>query len=115
VEALRVGRSTAEADRPGRVALLQAQRFGHARRECIGPGFTPLAYDARVPDLLILLLIILAIVLYVRGPKVLPRWGAALGRGVRDVRRTVNGQLRDGDHEKDQAAGAAPDAEAPRR
>lgn len=60
-----------------------------------------LAYDAHVPDLLIVLLIILGVVLYVRGPKVLPGLGAALGRGVREARhaatRGLDGSDDDGD------------------
>lgn len=35
-------------------------------------------------ELVILLIIVLVVVLMVRGPKTLPKWGAALGRGVRE-------------------------------
>ena len=37
-------------------------------------------------DVLIVLVIILVAVLVVRGPKTLPKWGATLGRGVRDAK-----------------------------
>jgi Sec-independent protein translocase protein TatA len=37
-------------------------------------------------DLLILLIIVLAVVFMIRGPKTLPKWGSALGRGVREAR-----------------------------
>jgi Sec-independent protein translocase protein TatA len=40
-----------------------------------------------MPDLLLLLLVILGAVLVWRGPKTLPKLGAALGRGVREARR----------------------------
>ena len=38
-------------------------------------------------DLLLVLLIVLGAVLVWRGPKTLPKLGAALGRGVREARR----------------------------
>ena len=37
-------------------------------------------------DVLIVLVIILVAVLVVRGPKTLPKWGATLGRGVREAK-----------------------------
>jgi len=37
-------------------------------------------------DLIVVLLIILAIVLMVRGPKTLPKWGEVLGRGVKEAK-----------------------------
>ena len=37
-------------------------------------------------DVLIVLVIILVGVLVVRGPKTLPKWGATLGRGVREAK-----------------------------
>jgi Sec-independent protein translocase protein TatA len=37
-------------------------------------------------DLLILLVIVLAVVFMIRGPKTLPKWGSALGKGMRDAR-----------------------------
>ena len=37
-------------------------------------------------DLIIVLLIILVVVLMVRGPKTLPKWGEALGKGVKDAK-----------------------------
>ena len=39
-----------------------------------------------MPDLLLLLIIGLVIVLVVRGPKTLPKWGAALGKGYREAK-----------------------------
>ena len=50
-------------------------------------------YPARVPsavmDLLLILVVILVVVLVWRGPRTLPKLGAAFGRGVREVRREV--------------------------
>ena len=37
-------------------------------------------------DLIIVLLVILAIVLMVRGPKTLPKWGEVLGRGYKQTK-----------------------------
>jgi len=37
-------------------------------------------------DLLILLVIVLGVVFMIRGPKTLPKWGSALGKGMRDAR-----------------------------
>ncbi len=37
-------------------------------------------------DLLVVLVVILVVVVMWRGPKTLPKWGEALGRGVRDAR-----------------------------
>lgn len=39
-----------------------------------------------MPDLVIVLVVILALVLMWRGPKTLPKLGEALGRGVREAR-----------------------------
>jgi Sec-independent protein translocase protein TatA len=39
-----------------------------------------------MPDLLVLLIIILVVVFMMRGPKTLPKWGEALGRGFRGVK-----------------------------
>ena len=44
-------------------------------------------------DTIVVLLIILAVVLVWRGPKMLPTWGAVLGRGVKAARREA-GELR---------------------
>ena len=49
-----------------------------------------MAYDAQMPDYLIALVALLLIVLIWRGPKMLPQWGAALGRGVREIRGHVD-------------------------
>jgi Sec-independent protein translocase protein TatA len=40
-------------------------------------------------DLLIALLIVLGVVLVWRGPKTLPKLGAAFGRGVKEARREI--------------------------
>lgn len=40
-------------------------------------------------DMLLVLLVILALVLLWRGPKMLPRLGQALGRSVKDVRHEL--------------------------
>jgi Sec-independent protein translocase protein TatA len=41
-------------------------------------------------DLVIVLLIILAVVLVWRGPKILPKWGETLGRGVKATRKEIS-------------------------
>ena len=41
-------------------------------------------------DVLIVLIVILGIVLVWRGPKILPKWGETLGRGVKATRREVS-------------------------
>jgi len=38
-------------------------------------------------DTIVVLLIVLAVVLVWRGPKMLPKWGAVLGRGVKAARK----------------------------
>lgn len=105
VEALAVGRPAAKADRAGRVALLQRE-FVHRARVY---GFRPcgLGYDGTVSDLALLLLVILGAVLLFRGPRVLPRLGASLGRGVREVRSAANHRMDEPDEE------AAPPATPP--
>jgi Sec-independent protein translocase protein TatA len=37
-------------------------------------------------DIIVVLIVILAIVLLLRGPKTLPKWGEALGQAVRGAR-----------------------------
>ena len=37
-------------------------------------------------DLLIILVIVLAVVFMIRGPKTLPKWGAALGKSFRGAK-----------------------------
>jgi Sec-independent protein translocase protein TatA len=37
-------------------------------------------------DILLVLIIILVAVIVIRGPKTLPKWGAALGKGVKDAK-----------------------------
>jgi Sec-independent protein translocase protein TatA len=41
-------------------------------------------------DLVIVLVVILAVVLVWRGPKILPKWGETLGRGVRATRKEMS-------------------------
>ena len=41
-------------------------------------------------DTLIVLLIVLAVVLVWRGPKILPKWGETLGRGVKATRKEIS-------------------------
>lgn len=43
-------------------------------------------YHRPMPDLLVVLIIILALAIMWRGPKTLPKLGEALGRGVREAR-----------------------------
>lgn len=38
-------------------------------------------------DVIVVLVVVLVVVLLWRGPKTLPRWGEALGRGLRATRR----------------------------
>ncbi len=59
----------------------------------------PLVYDAPMfgLDTVVVLLIVLAVVLVWRGPKTLPKWGEALGRGVRAARKEADGLRRDRD------------------
>jgi Sec-independent protein translocase protein TatA len=40
-------------------------------------------------DVVIVLVVILAIVLVWRGPKILPKWGETLGRGVKATRKEI--------------------------
>jgi Sec-independent protein translocase protein TatA len=53
---------------------------------------------------MLILLIILGIVLYVRGPKVLPGLGAALGRGVREARHAASRSPANSDDDGDPPA-----------
>jgi Sec-independent protein translocase protein TatA len=48
-------------------------------------------------DTVVVLLIVLAIVLMWRGPKMLPKWGGVLGRGVKAARKEVDELRRDAD------------------
>jgi Sec-independent protein translocase protein TatA len=57
-----------------------------------------------VPDLLLVLLIILGVVIYVRGPKVLPGLGAALGGWVREARHAATRGLGNSDDDGDTPA-----------
>ena len=51
-------------------------------------------------DVLIVLIVILAVVLIWRGPKILPKWGETLGRGVKATRKEV-GEMQDEARAKD--------------
>lgn len=46
-------------------------------------------------DVLVVLVIVLAVVVVWRGPKTLPKLGAALGRGVREAKAEASKQLED--------------------
>ncbi|MDR3544927.1 MAG: twin-arginine translocase TatA/TatE family subunit [Candidatus Limnocylindrales bacterium] len=59
-------------------------------------------------DTAVVLLVVLAIVLVWRGPKTLPKWGEALGRGVRAARREAGGLRRPADGEDDTAGTPKP-------
>lgn len=39
-----------------------------------------------MPDLLLVLIVVLVLVVMMRGPKTLPKWGEALGRGFRGAK-----------------------------
>ena len=41
-------------------------------------------------DLVIILVVVLGIVLVWRGPKILPKWGETLGRGVKATRKEMS-------------------------
>jgi Sec-independent protein translocase protein TatA len=55
-------------------------------------------------DLLLPLLVVLGIVLYIRGPKVFPGLGAALGRGIREARHSATKGLGPSDDDGDSEA-----------
>ena len=55
-------------------------------------------------DILIVLVVVLIIVLVWRGPKVLPEWGAAVGKSIREVRVHATKGLDSGE-EKQEAIG----------
>jgi Sec-independent protein translocase protein TatA len=48
-------------------------------------------------DTVVVLLVVLAVVLVWRGPKMLPRWGETLGRGVKAARKEAEELRRDAD------------------
>jgi Sec-independent protein translocase protein TatA len=54
-------------------------------------------------DLVIVLVVILGIVLLWRGPKILPKWGETLGRGVKATRKEV-GDLQDDPAKRDEGS-----------
>jgi Sec-independent protein translocase protein TatA len=54
-------------------------------------------------DLVIVLVVILAIVLVWRGPKILPKWGETLGRGVKATKEEIT-DLQDDLQKRDDAS-----------
>jgi Sec-independent protein translocase protein TatA len=52
---------------------------------CAPPALTRL-YHRRMPDVLLVLIVILVLAILWRGPKTLPKLGEALGRGFREAR-----------------------------
>ena len=47
------------------------------------------------PDIIIVLVVILAILLFVRGPRMLPKIGEALGRTVKTAREEIPSAIKD--------------------
>ena len=85
------------ADGPG-IAARSAQPCLRRRNQWPEPA-ARLGYDARMfgLDTMVVLLIVLAVVLVWRGPKMLPKWGEALGRGVKAARKEADELRRDAD------------------
>jgi Sec-independent protein translocase protein TatA len=54
-------------------------------------------------DVIIVLVVVLVVVLIWRGPKILPKWGETLGRGVKATRKEV-GELQDEIRKRDDEA-----------
>lgn len=48
-------------------------------------------------DTIIVLIVVLAVVLVWRGPKMLPKWGEMLGRGVKATRKEISDLHDEGD------------------
>lgn len=63
-------------------------------------------------DILVILVIVLLVVLVWRGPRILPKWGEALGRGVRATRREIS-ELQEDLEKRDEAT--RPDDSGPPR
>jgi Sec-independent protein translocase protein TatA len=61
--------------------------FGAGRHREPAPRTARRAYHPRMPELLLVLIVILVLALLWRGPKTLPQLGEALGRGIREARR----------------------------
>jgi Sec-independent protein translocase protein TatA len=53
-------------------------------------------------DVVIVLVVILVVVLIWRGPKILPKWGETLGRGVRATKQEIT-ELQDDLQKRDDA------------
>jgi Sec-independent protein translocase protein TatA len=71
---------------------------------------TEVAYDAAM-DIAVVLVIVLIIVAIWRGPKVLPEWGAAIGKTVREARSHATKGLGDGDDADSKALSEGSDGE----
>ena len=54
-------------------------------------------------DTVIVLIVVLAVVLIWRGPKMLPKWGETLGRGMKAARKEVD-EMRDDPSKPDDGA-----------
>jgi Sec-independent protein translocase protein TatA len=66
-------------------------------------------------DVVIVLVVILVVVLIWRGPKILPKWGETLGRGVKATRQEIT-ELQDELQQRDATTpgGTEPDEKPPR-
>ena len=73
-----------------------------------------MVYDARMfgVDLVVVLIVVFIIVLVWRGPKMLPRWGEMLGRGVKATRKEVT-DLQDEIRTRDDASPPSPPSPPP--
>jgi Sec-independent protein translocase protein TatA len=66
-------------------------------------------------DLVIILVVVLVVVLIWRGPKILPKWGETLGRGVKATKEEIT-ELQDDLQKRDEATksdGTKPDGTKP--
>ncbi len=61
-----------------------------------------------IVDILLVLVVILIIVLIWRGPTMLPRLGASLGKTVKGVRENLPGAMGDADQGEDGDSGTKP-------
>lgn len=66
-------------------------------------------------DVVIVLVVVLVVVLIWRGPKILPKWGETLGRGVKATKQEIT-ELQDDLQKRDDATnpdGTKPDGKPP--
>ncbi len=63
-------------------------------------------------DVVIVLVIVLVVVLIWRGPKILPRWGETLGRGVKATKQEIT-ELQDDLQKRDGPTQPGDDAPPP--